>query len=154
LRRVCWLGRGRRHGHGWERFTCEIKGLSVENGEYGDVSFEVLLRCLKFYFVYKPAKPLLRSNLLSLSLNPQHPQFGEGGLSCATQMTPPPKTPARRQRAPVPTRATVGQASHWGLQTPPSHQRVGVMTSQTLLLAAQRVYPMNLRCLRGGLLGI
>ena len=47
--------------------------------------FEVL------FFVYKPAKPLLRSNLLSLSLNPQHPQFGEGALSCATQMTPPPK---------------------------------------------------------------
>jgi hypothetical protein len=67
--------------------------------------FEVL------FFVYKPAKPLLRSNLLSLSLNPQHPQFGEGALSCAPQMTPPPKTPARRQRAPVPTRATVGRAS-------------------------------------------
>ena len=72
--------------------------------------FEVL------FFVYKPAKPLLRSNLLSLSLNPQHPQFGEGALSCATQMTPPPKTPARRQRAPVPTRATVGRASPHRLQ--------------------------------------
>ena len=62
-------------------------------------------------FHFKPAKPLLRSNPLTLSLNPQNPQFGEGALSCATHTChTPPKTPARRQRAPASTRATGGPA--------------------------------------------
>ena len=61
----------------------------------------------------RSAKPLLRSNKLTLSLNPQHPQFGEGALSCAAKphAHPTEKTPARRQRAPASTRATAGPAS-------------------------------------------
>jgi hypothetical protein len=41
---------------------------------------------------------------------PHNPQFGEGALSCASHMPPPPKTPARRQRAPASTRAAGGPA--------------------------------------------
>ena len=60
----------------------------------------------------RSAKPLLRSNKLTLSLNPQHPQFGEGALSCAAKphAHPTEKTPARRQRAPASTRAAGGPA--------------------------------------------
>ena len=43
----------------------------------------------------RSAKPLLRSNKLTLSLNPQHPQFGEGALSCATH---PCHTPTKNAR--------------------------------------------------------
>eukprot|EP00966_Prymnesium_polylepis_P302718 6993559-Prymnesium_polylepis.1 len=43
---------------------------------------------------------------------------------------------------------------HWGLLTPVSRQRGGVMASQTLRLAFQWVDPVTLRGLRGGLLGI
>eukprot|EP00966_Prymnesium_polylepis_P315583 7292107-Prymnesium_polylepis.1 len=47
-----------------------------------------------------------RSNKLTLSLNPQHPQFGKGGLSCAeTTPTPPKKRPPGvrgHQRPPAP----------------------------------------------------
>jgi hypothetical protein len=45
-------------------------------------------------------------------LNPQHPQFGEGALSCAAKphSHPTEKTHARRQRAPASTRAAGGPA--------------------------------------------
>jgi hypothetical protein len=50
--------------------------------------------------------------------------------------------------------ATRAVAKHWGLLSPVSRQRGGVMASRTLRLAFQRVDPVTLRGLRGRLLGI
>eukprot|EP00966_Prymnesium_polylepis_P090117 2087178-Prymnesium_polylepis.1 len=60
----------------------------------------------------RSVKPLLRSNKLTLSLNPQcqYPQFGEGAAKLCGETTPTPPKKTGRQRAPASTRAAAAPA--------------------------------------------
>eukprot|EP00966_Prymnesium_polylepis_P024695 569513-Prymnesium_polylepis.1 len=67
------------------------------------------------------AKPLLRSNKHTLTLNPHNPQFGEGALSCATHMPPPPtknSRPASEGTSVHPRRRRPSQADRLQLRSP------------------------------------